>query len=248
MPRQPREKSKTGIYHVLTRGINRQHIFVDSEDKRIYLDRLSTYKEKCAFQIYAYCLMSNHVHLLIKEGDVPISEIMKKLNTSYVYWFNRKYNRVGHLFQDRFMSEPVEDDRYLLTLIRYIHQNPVKVGQSISEWTSYDDYVSNSGLAESSFVLKIFNDDISKAVEQFRQYVNKSEDHKCMDVESSGRVTDEEAKALILRVGNISYCQQLQDFERTDRDTVLRKLKDDGLSIRQIERLSGINRGIILNA
>ena len=254
MPRLSRIKSSTGLYHVLTRGINRQDIFMDVEDKTAYLERLEKYKSECLFQIYSYCLMSNHVHLLIREGEQQqpqtqqLPEIMKKINTSYAYWFNRKYNRVGHLFQDRYKSEPVENDRYLLTLVRYIHQNPVKIGYSISYWTSYEDFFSSSSLTDVAFVLELFSDDPTQAREQFKRYVNEKNDDMCMDISEVGRINDDKAGEIIRRAGNISNCQQLQDLGKTARNTLLRELKDNGLSIRQIERLTGINRGIVLNA
>ena len=128
MPRKARAKSKTGIYHIILRGINRQKIFNDNEDKKRLLETLLRYKEKSKYQIYAYCLMDNHIHLLLKEGEEPLAQIMRRIGGSYVYWYNHKYERVGNLFQDRFKSEVVEDDTYFLTVLRYIHQNPAKAG------------------------------------------------------------------------------------------------------------------------
>ena len=249
MPRVSRAKSSTGLYHVLTRGINRLDIFMDVEDKTAYLERLEKYKEECLFQIYSYCLMSNHVHLLIREGEQQLPEIMKKINTSYAYWFNRKYNRDGHLFQDRYKSEPVENDRYLLTLVRYIHQNPVKIGYPISHWTSYGDFFSNSaGVTDVAFVLELFGDDPKQAKEQFKRYVNEKNDDMCMDILETGRIDDDKAREMIKSAGNIPNCQELQDLGKTARNAVIRELKDNGLTIRQIERLTGVNRGIVLNA
>jgi REP element-mobilizing transposase RayT len=248
MPRTSRVGSKTGIYHVLTRGINRQDIFIDDEDKSSYLDRLSRYKEECAFQVYAYCLMNNHVHLLIKENDIPISKIIKKLNVSYVNWYNWKYNRVGHLFQDRFKSEPVEDDRYLMTLLRYIHQNPTKVGQNIAEWTSYNDYITGRGITDSNFILKILSDSREAALVQFKKHVSERIDEKCLDIESIKRLSDKEAELVIIKTSKLSNCQELNNLEKIHRDAIISKLKTEGLPIRQIERLTGINRGVILKA
>ena len=128
MPRQARRKSESGIYHIILRGINQQQIFEDEEDSRRFLETLSKYKEQCGYEIYAYCLMGNHVHILLKEGKENLTLVLKRIAGSYVYWYNWKYHRSGHLFQDRFKSEPVEDDAYFLTVIRYIHQNPVKAG------------------------------------------------------------------------------------------------------------------------
>ena len=116
MPRSTRKKSKTGIYHVMLRGINRQDIFEDEEDYRKMLSCLEGLVERCNEKgqlqpalctIYAYCLMSNHIHLLVRERDFNLSEIVKRIGVAYAYYFNKKYDRYGHLFQDRFKSEPV---------------------------------------------------------------------------------------------------------------------------------------------
>lgn len=112
----------------MLRGINGHQIFVDSEDYEKFLEILKDCKAISEFEIFAYCLMSNHIHLLLKEVKEPIEQIMKRIATRFVYWYNIKYQRAGHLFQDRFKSEPVENDEYFLTVIRYIHQNPVKAG------------------------------------------------------------------------------------------------------------------------
>jgi REP element-mobilizing transposase RayT len=94
------------IYHIIVHGINRQCIFHEEEDKSVYLNRMTQYKTECGIMLYAYCLMSNHVHLLVNETDRPFNVFMKKLGTSYSYRYNRKCDRVGHLFQDRYKSEP----------------------------------------------------------------------------------------------------------------------------------------------
>ena len=124
MPRNARKQSKSGIFHVMLRGINRQVIFQDDEDCEKYLQCLVECQKLSGFQLYAYCLMGNHVHLLLEEKKEPLSQIFKRLGVRYVYWYNWKYKRTGHLFQDRFKSEPVEDDSYFLAVLRYIFQNP----------------------------------------------------------------------------------------------------------------------------
>ena len=128
MPRQARRLSESGIYHIMLRGINRQQIFEDPEDYDKFIDVLKACKEVSGFEIYAYCLMGNHIHLLIKPDKEPLELIFKRIGSRYVYWYNWKYNRTGHLFQDRFKSEPVDSDEYFLTVLRYIHCNPVKSG------------------------------------------------------------------------------------------------------------------------
>ena len=101
-----------------------------------------------SFVLHAYCLMDNHVHLLLQEQEETLGEIMKRVGVSYAYWFNRKYERVGHLFQGRFRSETVEDDAYFLTVLRYIHQHPVqaKLVARCSDypWSSYAAYANEA--------------------------------------------------------------------------------------------------------
>lgn len=112
----------------MLRGANRQEIFHDEEDHAQFLKILGRYKQKCKIQVYAWCLMGNHIHLLLKEGDEELAITMKRISVSYVWFYNWKYKTTGHLFQDRYRSENVESDRYLLAAVRYIHQNPVKAG------------------------------------------------------------------------------------------------------------------------
>ena len=145
MPRQARKKCESGIYHVLLRGINRQTIFEDEEDSDKLFKTLGIYKTELNCSIYAYCFMHNHVHLLIHTGKEDAAEFMRKVGAKYVYWYNRKYDRIGGLFQDRYKSEPVENDSYFLTVLRYIHLNPVKAGicktASGYKESSYNDYM-----------------------------------------------------------------------------------------------------------
>lgn len=145
MPRIARQTSSTGVYHVILRGVNKQQIFECSADYERFITtlRVQTQEEnRCV--IYAYCLMGNHVHLLIQEKNETLGETMKRIASSYVYYYNHKYDRVGHLFQERFKSQPVENWEYFLTLLRYIHQNPLKpylVKKLINyPWCSWKEY------------------------------------------------------------------------------------------------------------
>ena len=109
---------------MMLRGINRQDIFDDTEDYWTFIKMMSAVPG----YIYAYCLMPNHVHLLIAEKSLKVGEVVKSIASCYVLYYNKKYGRIGHLLQDRFKSEPCNDSGYFLTLFRYIHQNPVKAG------------------------------------------------------------------------------------------------------------------------
>ena len=123
MPRHARELSNSGIYHIILRGINRQTIFNDDEDYQRFINTLKKYKTVSGYTLYAYCLMNNHIHILLRVGQEKLETILKRIAGSYVYWYNFKYNRIGHLFQDRFKSEPVDSDEYFLTVLKVTSKN-----------------------------------------------------------------------------------------------------------------------------
>ena len=246
MPRQARRKSESGIYHIMLRGINQQQIFEDEEDGFRFLETLSKYKEQCGYEIYAYCLMGNHVHILLKEGKENLTLVLKRIAGSYVYWYNWKYRRCGHLFQDRFKSEPVEDDAYFLTVIRYIHQNPIKAGicKNIDgyKFSSYNEYINKPNLVNVDFCLGIIDK------EQFIEFNNEFNDDICLDIRDNDfRLTDDEALKIIWK---ICKCKSVSDFQKLDkikRNYYIEKLYKHGLSIRQIGRLAGLSRKIVEN-
>lgn len=253
MPRVARKKSNSGIYHIIMRGINRQTIFEDDEDFKKYIQTLLRYKEICEYEIYAYCLMDNHVHLLLKEGTEPLDTVMRKICGSYVFWYNKKYERVGHLFQDRYKSEPVENDRYFLTVLRYILHNPRKAGivTQIHEykWTNYLEYITEIAYTDIDFVLNIFNTDRKVAKKRFIDYINEYYDDKCLDIHEKKRLTDDYVREIINTQYKIENAIDFQGLEPAKRNLYLKDLKKRyGLSIRQIERVTGINRGIIQRA
>lgn len=130
MARQPRRPSETGVHHVMLRGVNRDAIFLEDDDFEHFLGALRDTKAISGCAVLAYCLMTNHVHLVLRVDAEPIGVVMKRLGVRYAGWFNRKYGRVGHVFQDRFRSEPVEDDAYLTALLPYLWNNPVVAGMA----------------------------------------------------------------------------------------------------------------------
>ncbi len=156
MSRKARRLSSTKIYHVMIRGNRKEDIFLEDEDKRRFIKILKKIKQKDEYELYAFCLMNNHVHLLIKEKNEHISRIMKRINISYVNYFNQKYQQIGHLFQDRYRSEPIENDSYLLAVLSYIHNNPVSafIVKNLEEypWCSY--YIYTKELSQQNHLVK----------------------------------------------------------------------------------------------
>ena len=126
MARPRRLEAPGAVYHVVVRGNERRAVFRDDSDRARYLARLAHYREKFGFRLLAFCLMDNHVHLAVEAGRHPLSKIMAGVQSTYTQYFNRRHRRVGHLFQGRYKAFIVDRDAYLLALVRYIHENPVK--------------------------------------------------------------------------------------------------------------------------
>jgi putative transposase len=183
MARKPRIQFEGAFYHIIVRGNQRQDIFLDEIDRRRYLERLKSYRIKCGFILYAYVLMTNHVHLLIETPDEPISRIMQMINFTYTQYFNKRYAKVGHLFQGRYKSYLCDKDSYLLSLVRYIHNNPVRAGlvgdAGAYAWSSNGDYlVSTKGLVDTDRVLRLFSDRPVIARRKYAEFMNASEPGK----------------------------------------------------------------------
>ena len=245
MPRCARILSESGYYHVVNRGVGRQILFEDKEDYVRFLDTLRRYLKEEPFELIAYCLMENHFHLLLHVED-NLERIMKRLSCSYAHYFNEKYEREGHLFQDRFRSEPITDDSYLLAAVRYIHNNPMKAGICSREgypWSSWHEYVEQPDLVSTDIVLSI-----TDGIDGFLELSRSNEDLEALDIAEKAGVSDSEAQNIIRKELHLESGTQLQRMGRAERDAAIRLLKEHHLSVRQIARLTGINRGVILKA
>lgn len=139
MPRQPRLNIPDTLHHVIVRGIEKRDIFEDGDDKERFVSRLSYLLTDSSTKCFAWALMSNHFHLLLMPTKASLSETMRRLLTGYAVYFNRKYNRAGHLFQNRYKSILCEEEPYFLELVRYIHLNPLRAGivSNLSELDSF---------------------------------------------------------------------------------------------------------------
>ncbi len=186
MSRQNRRLSSSHIYHIMFRGNSGRDIFLDDEDRKRFLYILTNKKKDNEFILYAYCLMSNHLHLILKENKDNISHIMKRINTTYAIYFNKKYQQSGHLFQDRFKSEVIKDEPYLLAVIRYIHNNPLKARlvklPEDYKWSSYSEYINNrSRLIAKEDILKLFSKNLPKALSLFIEFPQKEDNYDFLE-------------------------------------------------------------------
>lgn len=177
MSRCPRLMIADGTYHVRARGNNGENIFRDDADRATYLELLTEAKDLLKFQIFAYVLMSNHVHIAVHTPQPNIGEVMHRIHRPYAFRFNRRYNRTGHVFGGPYRSRLIMDDTDLLGVTRYIHRNPVRAGLTLSagdyRWSSYQDYVNPNGhiVTNPDLVLMLVGRDASKSRAAYAAFV-----------------------------------------------------------------------------
>lgn len=230
----------------MLRGIDRMAIFREPEDYERFLSILRQCKMICGFELFAWCLMENHVHLLIRAGKEPVATVIKRIGCRYVYWFNNKYDRIGHLFQDRYRSEAVETDAYFLTVLRYILQNPIKAHLESQmgdyPYTAFSAYKGfPDGLTDIDFASKYFEDLISMLV-----YLRTSTDENAMDIETlKKKASDAE---VLTWVSEIVCDSDVRSFSELHKDLVrtsVQQFRQRGATIRQISAATGISKSNI---
>ena len=178
MARKPRVEFEGAFYHVIVRGNQRQKIFRDDRDRLYYLGRVEHYRQRYRFRIYAYVLMSNHVHLLLEAGKTPLSKILQGIQFTYTRYFNRRYRTVGHLFQGRYKAILCDRDAYLLELVRYIHLNPARVKNpkelSTYRWSSHGAYLGKKGSVaiDTALVLDQLGNSARQAYKAYQKFID----------------------------------------------------------------------------
>lgn len=249
MPRVARKKSSTNVYHVILRGNAKQDIFLEKQDYNKFMKEIYNTKEKYQYELYSYCFMTNHVHLIIHDKDEKLSKILQSLTVSYSAYWNKKYERVGHLFQNRFLSRNVENESYLKTVCRYIHQNPCKGGIAEMEeypWSSYQEYLKESKIIETNQLLRLFGNNKAEAIHNFVEFhkLNQKQDdiEEFMEYEMVGKLNDEQARKYIEEVLRLKDIQEIIQCDIEKRNRNLKKLKNvKGISKAQIARLIGMS-------
>lgn len=247
MPRTARRASESGFYHVMARGASRQLVFEDDADRREFLALLSKGCGDCGVSLLAYVLMDNHFHLLVEGSLETLSSCMKSVTGTYASQFNGRHGRCGHLFQGRFKSEPIDDDGYLLAVVRYIHKNPEVAGLAAASewpWSSYSEYVGEAGLIDPDLVLDMLGG-VDGFVEFHALPCAGKQPADYDEREKGGRLSDEEALCVAYDLlGGISPVS-LSGLSRAERNEAIGRLRGAGLGVRQIQRLTGVSLGSI---
>lgn len=180
MPRCARKKDNSSVYHVMVKGISDNPLFKLDEEKDKFLNLIKKYKEIFFFKIYAYCVMDTHAHFIIDSNGSDISRFMHVINQCYAQFYNKKHNRFGHVFGDRFKSKIVDDDRYLITLSGYIHNNPLDLPAHKNnienyKYSSLGAYTGISNdiykILDTNFILQQFSYDIANSQKLYRKFV-----------------------------------------------------------------------------
>ena len=252
MPRQARVQSPTSYYHVMMRGNNRESIFSEDEQKRFFLNSLRKQDEDQIIDIAAYCLMDNHAHIVVKADSFNLAKAIKSTNTKYAMNFNQQRDRIGHVFQDRYKSEVITDDKYLLQVIKYIHNNPVKAKMIKSpgdfNWSSYNEYIYENKIIKNQqkqFVLGCFSNNL----EQFSEFHKQKDSLEYLEIkEDIERERFEQGQEIISQyfknkglieakhvIKNPVYLEEIIQY----------LLKGSKLTHRQTANLLGISNNIV---
>ncbi len=247
MPRKSRLISPTGIYHITLRSVNQHIIFEDSQDYEKFIYILSDCVEKYDIDLYAYCLMNNHIHLLIYSPPETLSSCFQSLGTRFARWYNNKYLRTGHLFQERFHSQVIDSDNYFLSALVYIHNNPVRANMckypSEYRWSSFNAYYGQ----KNSMLNLTYAYNIAGSKHALHYYFATA-DKDAVDAmfseceqEYTHFVTDETAIAIFKSLTNISTLSEIDSMNRTDRNSNIRLLKEQHLTCKQVARIMNVS-------
>ncbi len=244
MPRSARTISDIGIYHVVARGNNKQIIFEDEADYRRFLGLLRECKHLYGIKILAWSLMENHVHLCVEDPDNNLADFMHRLLGCYAMYLNARHGRGGHLFQDRYFSDPIIDESQLLECVRYITNNCLYAGICSPEeypWNSDHEYTDVPDIVSPEIVLGLLG-----GAQQYREFIS-SHTHCVYSFEGPGPLSSEEAlriaRAVAASLG--VHLSEIKALPVRKRNEAVRQLRRHGLSNRHIGRLCAISESTI---
>lgn len=240
MARKPREYGE--YVHAMNRGTGKQILFEDDYDRYKFLNLLCRFKEECGITIIAYCLMENHFHLLLKDSCKNISLYMQKVEMCYAQYFNKKYERIGCLYQGRYMSCVIKSEEQLIHTYRYILKNPEKAGisrASAYKWSSYSEYGKSGGITDTEIIRQIIENH-----KQYTDFMSEIDFAEYMDFDKE-KHDDNWALRIIKETFSVLNGTAIQEMPLLQRNKALIILRKKKITVRQLERLTGISRGII---
>lgn len=256
MARPLRFFSNSKVYHIILKGVDSQSIFYDDQDRNFFLKQISITKNEFNYIVYAYCLMVNHVHMVIKSEDIFLSKAMQSLLVRYVHYFNKKYKRTGTLMQNRFKSKNIEYEKYFIDVCRYVHRNPENAGIALTqnyEWSSYKEYIGKEKIINKSVLLHYLNNDINEFVRDTLKITEIEDMEKYAEYEMIDKLTDEQLIQYILKK---FYIKDVSDipifFKSQNKDGIEKVIKEisniEGTNITQVARVTRLGRRFIEKA
>ena len=242
MSTRVRIESETGIYHVLTRGVNKCDIFLSDRDYRKMHELLRAVSDGTVFEVFGWCFMTNHIHLLVRCDKTHLTKCMHDMLGAYAQYFNKEHDRIGALYQGRFTSKPVKSDSQFLTCLRYIHQNPQRALIAPAQaypWSSYKEYVTRADIVCTEFALCLLG-----GVEGFIDFHRSEQlDYPCLDVDTPDQLEDDEAADIARK---LTHLGDLRDIAiRRDRDSLVALLLYNNFKASQVSALSGLSLSTI---
>jgi len=241
MSRKSRIISSTGFYHLMLRGVNRADLFHDDQDRGYFLKLLFQYAEKTGADIVTYCLMTNHVHILIISQDP--GALVRKMASGYVYYFNHKYERVGHLFHERFKSEPIEEEQYLLTVFRYILRNPEKAGICPTgeyRWSGFSDLTVFNNKCNFKLV-----SEIAGGIQNLVRFILTDNSDICMDWDEPDQWTDKQIAEFLKALSNTENAHHIKSLPADLRNQYIVSAYHQGISVTKLARVIGLSNNTI---
>jgi putative transposase len=223
MGRQPQLTFKGAIYHVVQRGNNKEYIFKKQTDKNRLLELLKSYRDILDYDCLGYVIMDNHYHVILRTNGMMISKVMHRINTEFAKAYNRQYKRSGHVFEKRYKGILVKDDKYLLSLLRYVHQNPLKAKmcQRICDYKWSSDvlyrYGQNNKGVQIELILDMFSNDRKKALVEYAKFMDADNDEKSEVFEDTQVIGD---------ISN-SYQEWEANTAQESMDDILKRLSDE---------------------
>ena len=250
MPRTSRFYSKSKVYHIIFKGIDDQTIFYDDQDRKFFLKQIPITQNNFNYIVYAYCLMVNHIHLVIKCQDVFLASAMKSLLVRYVHYFNQKYKRKGPLMQNRYKSKNVENEKYFLDLCKYVHRNPEKAGIALTqdyEWSSYKEYVGKAKIINKNALLYYLNNDVKQFIKYTLNKNNSEELNSYMEYEMIEKLIDEHLIQYITKKFDIDKVENIPNYFKSKTEEELKHILKEianikGTNITQVARITRLGR------
>lgn len=221
----------------MSRGHNKENIFLCTQDYKVFINKLKKYSQKFKVDIIAYTIMPNHIHILIHDSNETKSDFMKMINQTYAAYFNKKYGRIGAVFQDRYKCKGIENTKYLQTAFLYVITNPsqAKICQTFDyKWNCYNDIISKNTTIKHDYWKSLFGD-ISNLKKQILNYETKK------FIEETDPIVDYLAQEYLLKELNIKDPHQILLAPKSIKKDVAKNLYNLNISIKKLKKLTGLS-------